>query len=207
MHEMDTKNLKKQLKRFWYFVWHDDSLASWIVNILLAFVLIKFVVYPGLGLVLGAQYPIVAVVSESMEHETSFDDWWKENKNFYLKNNITKAEFEFFSFSNGFRKGDIMVLIGKSPDKLAVGDIIVYQSGKPYPIIHRLVTKQKKAGKWYFETKGDNNKHQILDFDLDETNVPGDAVYGKAVIRFPYLGYVKIWFVELIRVVVGAFRF
>lgn len=55
-------------KKFWYFVWEDDSLFSWIVNIIIAFVLIKFVVYPILGLLLATNFPIVAVVSGSMEH-------------------------------------------------------------------------------------------------------------------------------------------
>jgi signal peptidase I len=65
---MDKKELKKLWKKVWYFVWEDNSVWSWIVNIILAFVLIKFVVYPGLGFVLTTSHPVVAVVSGSMEH-------------------------------------------------------------------------------------------------------------------------------------------
>ena len=52
--------------KVWYFIWHDDSVWSWIVNIILAFLLIKFIVYPGLGFLLETEYPVVAVVSGSM---------------------------------------------------------------------------------------------------------------------------------------------
>ena len=56
------------LKKAWHFIWEDDSVLSWLVNIILAFVLIKFIVYPGLGFILQTTHPVVAVVSESMEH-------------------------------------------------------------------------------------------------------------------------------------------
>ena len=63
-------------KGIWYFIWEDNSLLSWIVNVILAFVLIKFIIYPGLGLLFSTSYPIVAVVSGSMEHQGNFDTWW-----------------------------------------------------------------------------------------------------------------------------------
>jgi len=55
-------------KRFWNFMWNDDSVSSWVANVIVAFLLIRFIVYPVLGLILGTHFPIVAVVSESMEH-------------------------------------------------------------------------------------------------------------------------------------------
>ena len=48
--------------KVWWFLWEDDSVWSWLANIVLAFVLIKFIVYPGLGLALQTSHPIVAVV-------------------------------------------------------------------------------------------------------------------------------------------------
>ena len=57
-----------KLKKTWNFFWHDDSLGSWMANIVVAFLVIKFILYPLLGVVLGTSFPIVAVVSESMEH-------------------------------------------------------------------------------------------------------------------------------------------
>ncbi|MGM5483010.1 MAG: signal peptidase I [Nanobdellota archaeon] len=61
---------KYKLKKLWKFIWDDDSLLSWLINIALAFLLIKFIVYPGIGFFLGTTHPIVAVVSGSMEHKT-----------------------------------------------------------------------------------------------------------------------------------------
>ena len=67
---MRKKEVKRLLKKVWYFIWEDNSIWSWIVNIALAFVLIKFIVYPGLGLLLDTSHPVVAVVSSSMEHKS-----------------------------------------------------------------------------------------------------------------------------------------
>jgi len=59
----------QKLKRVWHFLWHEDSVWSWIANIVIAFILIKFVVYPLISLLLATPLPIVAVVSGSMEHK------------------------------------------------------------------------------------------------------------------------------------------
>ena len=87
---MGKREFKKLLKKTWYFIWEDDSIWSWIVNIILAFVLIKFIVYPGLGFVLSTSHPVVAVVSESMEHNMEFNEWWEQNKDWYIENGINK---------------------------------------------------------------------------------------------------------------------
>ena len=71
---MDWHTVKKVLKKTWHFLWYEDSLLSWIVNIILAFVLIKFLIYPGIGLVLQTDLPVVAVVSESMDHNMVWND-------------------------------------------------------------------------------------------------------------------------------------
>lgn len=188
----------KVLKKTWHFIWEDNSIWSWLVNIILAFIIIKYLVYPGLGLLLGTSYPIVAVVSTSMEHDSSFDSWWESQKDFYEDFNITKEEFTEFNFKNGFNKGDLMVLIGKAPEKLEVGDVLVYKAGKPDPIIHRAVLKDEKNGFYVFQTKGDHNTNQIRSLWLDETYIHESAVVGKAVVRIPLLGWVKILFVEFV---------
>ena len=185
---------KTLLGKIWNFLWNDDSLASWVVNIVLAFILIKFVIYPGIGLVFGTSFPVVAVVSESMEHNIGFDEWWMKEGSYYKDISITKQEFSSFPFKNGFNKGDIMILVGKDPGKLRIGEVIVFQSGKPYPIIHRVIGVHED----HFETKGDNNPTQIKDLQLDESNVRYEYMLGKAVVRIPFLGYVKIWAVSFL---------
>jgi signal peptidase I len=199
-------------KKFWHFLWKEDSLLSWIVNILLAFILIKFIIYPGLGLMLGTNLPVVAVISESMQHEGNFDEWWNsqamcgeetifydnstrcKQSDWYNEKGITKEEFLKFPMHNGFSKGDIIVLRGVDFEKLAVGEIIVYQSKLSYPIIHRVVEKND-----VIQTKGDHNPKQIVDTQLNEKYITKDQVLGKAWIKIPWLGYVKIWFVDLLK--------
>jgi len=195
----DKKELKGTLKKIWWFIWEDDSIWSWIVNIILAFVLIKYIVYPGLGLLLSTSYPIVAVVSGSMEHDGSFDNWWELQGNWYLNNDIIKEEFVDFDFKNGFNKGDIMILYGKSSENIDMGDVVVFRSKRPDPIIHRVVKKWEINGGYSFQTKGDHNADSIKSSSLDETSITEEQLLGNAVVRVPLLGYIKIWFVELIR--------
>ena len=199
---MDKKETKAILKKIWWFIWEDDSIWSWIVNIILAFVLIKYIVYPGLGLLLSTGYPIVAVVSGSMEHDGSFDKWWDSQSDWYLNQNLSREDFKEFDFRNGFNKGDIMILYGEKPKGIDIGEVIVFSSGRPDPIIHRVVRKWENNGRYYFQTKGDHNSDSIRAVGLDETNIAEDQILGKAVIKIPLLGYVKIWFVELIKLFV-----
>ena len=232
---MSKKNTKRLLKKVWHFIWDDNSVWSWIVNIVLAFVLIKFIVYPVLGYVLSTTHPVVAVVSSSMEHRTvrscavsnptelfnvdssscdnyrytmcgnaykieksfNLQGYWNECGKWYKNNHgIAEERFSSFPFKNGFNKGDIMVLKGMKADKINIGDVIVFFSNKRDPIIHRVVKKNEKDGKVYFQTKGDNNEDSIRSTMLDETNVSQEVIIGKAVLRVPFLGYIKIWFVQ-----------
>jgi len=197
---MKKRKTNKQLKKIWHFIWEDNSIWSWIVNIILAFVLIKFIVYPGLGFLLTTSHPVVAVVSSSMEHNNlGFDNWWDLNKDWYIENGIKKEEFETFSLKNGFNKGDIMVLVGRDAENINVGDTIVFRGDRKDPIIHRVVKKMQDNDEIYFQTKGDNNGDSISNNRLDETNVREDIIIGKAVFRVPLLGYIKIWFVEILK--------
>lgn len=179
------------IKKIWHFIWYDDSPLSWILNILIALILVKFVIYPGLGFLLATTHPLVAVVSSSMDHnELKFDDWWEKNKDWYIENGITKEEFRNYDFKHGFNRGDIMILFGSKNKNL--GDVLVYRksnSNDP-PIIHRIVKLNENS----LQTKGDNVE-RIQGF---ENNIKNDAIIGKAVLRIPYLGYIKIFFVDLI---------
>lgn len=191
---MKKMSLVGAWKRVWHFLWHEDTVLSWIVNVLLVFLIIKFLLYPGLGLVTGTKFPVVAVVSSSMEHRQPFNEWWPLHENVYTEFGITPQDFKEYRFATGFNRGDIIVLTGRAPEGIKVGDVIVYSSRKPYPIIHRVVEVDPVSQK--FQTKGDNNIGQISTPELNEQNVPYSALLGKAVFKIPYLGYVKIFFVE-----------
>lgn len=203
--------LKTKLKKVWDFIWYEDSIASWVVNILLAFILIKFIIYPLLGLLLGTSLPIVAVVSESMEHTSSFEDWWNSpaycqyqictQKEFYESKNITEEKFKKFIFENGFNKGDIIILYRANSDKLKVGDVITFNSldKNTYPIIHRIIEINQINTTYIYQTKGDNNARQIfVEGHLDEYNIKENDLVGKGILKIPYLGYVKLIFTDFV---------
>lgn len=213
-----AKRSAETLKEFWNWLWHDDSMTSWVVSIALAFVVIKFIVYPLLGLLLGTQFPVVAVVSDSMEHRQGFDEWWMLHQDQYLQYNITRQQFTGFPLSNGFNKGDIIFLLGVDEDEIVQGDVIVFWGGKAYPIIHRAIAVHMDGTTRYFETKGDNNLGQIVNPPyLDERKVlyerpcadqkdgTCDVVLGRALFRIPLLGWVKIWAVDVARLIGGIF--
>ena len=212
---MQKEEIKRILKKTWKFIWEDDSVASWLVNIVLAFILIKFIVYPALGFLLQTAFPIVAVVSGSMEHKVTLDstnnyklcgvsfekkenaDFWETCGEWYKQNTvISEEDFNDFPFSNGFNKGDIMILRGKAPRNINIGDVIVFRSGRPDPIIHRVVDKRDG---YIFTTKGDHNARVISEDPIREDAISEDQVLGNAFIRIPLLGYIKIWFVEIIQ--------
>ncbi len=227
-------NWKKIWKKTWHFIWESDSVLSWIVNIILAFVLIKFVIYPGMGFIMQTSYPIVAVVSGSMEHKAThpcldfnrrvndcvkfdkntyticgknfesrqksdFDFFWETCGDWYKENtNITKESFSNFRLKNGFNRGDIMILRGKKPEQIQTGDTIVYMSKTaPYPIIHRVIKIEKSEENYLFTTKGDHNVREDVPVDAEQ-------IIGKAVLRVPLLGWIKIGFVKLINIFVGV---
>lgn len=198
-------------KRLWYFIWYDDSLLSWLANIVLAFILIKFIFYPALGALFGTSLPLVAVISESMEHRADFDTWWGNPElcagdgvcpysagKWYYDFGITKEEFQSFPLHNGFNRGDV-ILLGRASN-LELGDIVVFQSQKSYPIIHRIVSVRQDDQGTYYVTKGDNNPQPIVEFDLDESQVRPEQLLGKARFKVPYIGYVRLLFGELVGV-------
>ncbi len=182
---------KEYLRKTYHFLFVEDSLLSWVVNIILAFLIVKFLVYPGLALALGSDLPLVAVISGSMEHEgLDYDAWWEANGAWYEEQGITKETFfQYYPFVNGFNKGDVMILVGA--DDVAQGDVLVYISGvHQYPIIHRVMYINEENMTYTF--KGDNNDGP------DPTDVSEDQVVGKALYKIPYIGWIKIWFTELL---------
>lgn len=222
------QEIKQGLRKTWFFLWKDDSLLSWVVSIIVAFILIQFVFYPGLGFLMGTPYPVVAVVSSSMEHRASssgqvqdvlgrpivqqgallcgqrvddsgrytLSEWWEVCGDWYEEHtSITLDDFRNFPFRNGFNRGDIIFLRGKHADAIAYGDVLVYQTQQPYPIIHRVVAIHDQSNGLTFTTKGDNNPDIIRRVDYEE-HITEEQLLGVAYFRIPYIGYVKIVFVE-----------
>lgn len=246
MSEGEKGRLRRVWDKVWFVLWKDDSPLSIAISFVVAYLLIQFVFYPGLGMLLGTDYPVVAVISGSMEHranavcsdniaggiinrdctpreatpricgvgvnETGYvdlDEYWSLCGDWYEARGIGKTAFETFPLSNGFNTGDIMVL--RAADDIEIGDVIVFQTLRDTPIIHRVIDIQRTDRGIVYSTKGDYNAGQLIDYEntplgrvpvIDERQVSEAQVIGEASFRIPWLGYPKLWLTN----VIGWFR-
>jgi hypothetical protein len=188
--------MKKGLKKFWNFIWKDESILGWLTFILILFFLTKFIFLPLLSLIAGSALPLAIVESCSMYHAEgfpSFNNWWEENQNKYSEFNVSKTEFRNFPLYNGFNKGDIILITRANTEKLKVGEIIVFEAKRTNPIIHRIVAIKEIEGKKVFSTQGDNNSDQ----HPFEKEISEKQIIGKATIKVaPYVGWIKLLFFE-----------
>ncbi len=194
--------------KLWYFIWKDDSIWSLLFDLALAFVIVKFIIYPALEFGLDTSFPVVAVLTSSMEHKPqennqlcgshveeynkSFEGYWAVCGEWYKNHKISKEEFNSFPFHNGFNIGDILLIKGIPIDEYKIGDVAVFWADLEYPIIHRVVKIDAKNNT--ISTKGDQNAGQLY----HEQGISSDRVLGKAFFRIPYLGYIKVWASQLI---------
>lgn len=194
---MNLKKVKRFFERFWYLLWKDNSLKGWILSLIVIFVFIKFIFFPLLGLVTGTSLPLAIVESCSMYHQGNvfsiFNNWWEKHDSKYASFGIDESEFSGFIFRRGFSKGDILFIVRARPEKIKIGDIIIFNANQQTPIIHRIMKITQKNGTYSFSTIGDNNNGQLsFEQEIDE-----DDIVGKAVFRIaPYIGWAKLIFFE-----------
>ena len=96
-----------------------------------------------------------------------------------------------------------MVLGGIDTDDIEVGQVIVYRTNRPDPIIHRVIHVYQEDGKRFFQTKGDHN----VASNFDEKKIAGEQVIGRALFRVPVLGWIKITAVCVLEGVQAGFKF
>lgn len=196
---MKRSDIKKFLSKFWFLVWKDDSLKGWILSIIFIFIVIKFIFFPSLSFLTGTDLPLAIVESCSMYHTgnlfSDHDKWWQNQEMKYYPFQITKEKFKEYPFKKGFNKGDILFIIGTKPEKVEVGDVIIFNSGvRSTPIIHRVVRIRQEDNQYIFSTIGDNNPSQIS----FEKNINQNQIVGKAALKIaPYLGWGKLIFFEI----------
>lgn len=176
--------MHQSLKQAWRFL-KEDSWKSWVVSLILMYVFIRFIFFPVLSFVFASPLPLVVVESCSMYHEQSFEGWWSQNQLWYTsERDIAREDFMQFPFRDGLNKGDVVIAWGR--DSYETGDIIIFRSSYPYPLIHRLV------GADPFATKGDHNPGYLP----EEQDISEENVLGKAVMRVPAIGWLKLIFFE-----------
>jgi len=191
------EKLKGGFKKFWFLLWKDNSLKGWIFAVIFLFLFIKLIFFPILNLVTGTSLPLAIVESCSMYHKgdifSTFDSWWGRHETKYDEYKINKTIFEEFSFKRGFNKGDILFIIGTKPEKLEIGDVIIFDAGTKNPIIHRIMNITKEGNEYIFSTIGDNNKGQLN----VEKRINSNQIVGKANFKLlPFIGWVKLIFYD-----------
>lgn len=188
-------------KTVWNFLWKSNSILSWIVDIVLIFLIVKFVIFPVMGPILSTSLPFVIIESKSMEHEGNFDLWFSLHGKWYLENNITAQEIkDYWPWQSGLNKGDIIIVKGSRNKDYKKGDVIIFNvKEQKTPIIHRIVKIEEKeingTIEKIFSTKGDHNDGQLP----YEFEIKPEQIIGKAWLKIPWLGWVKLVFVELFR--------
>jgi signal peptidase I len=190
-------SLRNFFDKLWNILWKDNSLKGWVFSVIFLFVFIKFIFFPMLSLVTGTSLPLAIVESCSMYHEGvifyDYDNWWQGHESKYLNYEIEKNNFADFTFKNGFNKGDILFIIKAKPEKLKIGDVIIFNVGKQTPVIHRIISIENHDGDYIFSTMGDNNNGQLS----IEKNIREEQLMGKAIFKIaPYVGWGKLVFFE-----------
>jgi len=200
------EKIKKGFRKFWFLLWKDNSIKGWLFSMIFLFVFIKFIFFPVLSLATGTALPLAIVESCSMYHQgnilSNFNEWFQRHDSKYSELGIIKDEFQKFNFNKGFSKGDILFIVGTNPNKLKIGDVIIFKSGtRKTPVIHRIIEIKEENGKRIFTTIGDNNAKILVPNNnaggVDESEIQEEQIMGKAVFRLtPALGWVKLIFFE-----------
>ncbi len=195
--EPKKNKFRKFWKKFWWIVWKDDSFRGWIVSLLFIFIMIKFIFFPLLNLATGTSLPLAIVESCSMYHQGdlfgNFNNWWERHDSKYFPLKIDKTEFSDFVFKKGFNKGDILFIIRARPEKLEIGDVIIFNAEQKNPVIHRIINIKQENNTYVFSTIGDNNNGQLS----VEKEINENQLVGKAVLRIaPAIGWGKLVFYE-----------
>lgn len=197
---MKKEAIKKFLNQFWFIVWRDNSFKGWIISLIFLFIVIKLIFFPLLSLATGTSLPLVIVESCSMYHEGNLlsdnEEWWERHDMKYFQLKIAESIWKTFPFQKGFNKGDILFITGKKPEKIELGDVIIFNANYKHPVIHRVISITQKNEKYYFATIGDNNNGQIQ----FEKEISEDQIIGKAQANIaPFVGWGKLIFFEKMR--------
>lgn len=180
------KKVGDSLKKIWNFL-QEDTWPSFVATLVIAFIIIKFIFFPGLSLITGTALPLVIVESCSMyHHEPGFSRTFESP--IYEENNISIEDTANWDFQNGFSKGDVIFVVGAK--NIEVGDVVIFNGGAKHPLIHRAIKADDN-----FATKGDNYKTNAKQLS-SEKNIAEEQLVGKALFKIPFIGWAKLIFFE-----------
>ncbi|XP_039134088.1 signal peptidase complex catalytic subunit SEC11C-like isoform X1 [Dioscorea cayenensis subsp. rotundata] len=102
------------------------------------------------------------------------------------------------SMEPGFKRGDVL-LLHMSKDPIRAGEVVVFDDGRPIPIVHRVIELHERRNNKTLDllTKGDNNP-----LDDRVLYAPGQLwlhehhIMGRAIGFVPYVGWITIVMTE-----------
>lgn len=102
-----------------------------------------------------------------------------------------------------YDQGDMFLINRCSPEKIELGDVIVYESATTFSsgtlIIHRVINitifEDSIGTHYYYRVSGDNpiTNNNVDSYNTSSTLIPYDAVLGKTVFLIPKVGYLRLW--------------
>lgn len=117
-----------------------------------------------------------------------------QSMGFALSTTMPLTAVVSYSMLPVYEKGDMLLLYGGGD--YGLGDVVVYINPETQlPIVHRVV---KITDDSRYVTKGDNNPDNDVNLGIVREPVPKSAVQGKVLLRFPFLGWVKILFLRYV---------
>jgi len=163
-----------------------DIFGSHIVKEVLKFILILAILYFGVSGVLVLALRVDpywrAVISNSMKHQ---DESWRE---YFEERGYDPSQFPI---QGGFERGDMLIIQGVgSVTEIAVGEVIIFDTGQPTPLVHRVVDIRNENGEVRLTTKGDANRG-ILSM---EGSIKPEQIMCKVIFVIPKIGYLSLWF-------------
>jgi signal peptidase I len=228
------KTWKAYLQKAWDFIYKEESVASWIVNLILAFLIIKFIFYPTLSFFLQTSLPLVAVVSGSMHH-VSVEPCTQVMLDGLCTKRVGVAQICGTSAPKGhvsldsfwthcgawYEKKNITkdaFLNFSFKSGFALGDVMVLY-GTPFDKIVQgdVIIFMSKDGIPIIHrvvsrttdtlwTKGDYNADSIQTGPRSEVAITQSQYVGQAVLKIPWLGLPKVWLTYAFGYVLSIFR-
>jgi len=94
-----------------------------------------------------------------------------------------------------YDKGDMFLINKASPEKIVMGDVIVYESANAKLIIHRVVNITIIGEDYFYRVSGDNwdTNDRIDSYGSSNTLIPYEAVRGKTIMIIRRVGYLRLW--------------
>jgi hypothetical protein len=171
-------------KKIYNFLWVSENPWSYVAFIIVAFILLRFIVFP-VFLYSTGYSDVAAVVSGSMRHDGvqfnhTFGTWLEFN-------GFTQEELSKWPYQDGLAIGDVIFVKVTAPEDIKVGDVVLFNS-RQGQIIHRVVFIDKVNNEYFYTTKGDANPA----ISSIEKNLPYSSIKGELVNKIPFLGYPKV---------------